>query len=242
MYLWTYWHSKKEVPAYIRLCFETMNLNSGNFELKVLYEEDLPEYLPELRSDWKKIRKKDNSSLLHLQVGYLKAKFVLKYGGIWTDADTIFVGNLNKIDDLLKEKEFVARYGVYNLVTTGTIAGKKGCTILEEFTNKQDEILDSNDCVVGSRSNFEARILTPIVDKYKNVCHVFDKEMVPIPFHDRYKFFCTDEKSDNYMDDDTICFSLYHSAFPKDFIELSEKEVLSNDFLISKIFRRVLNI
>jgi hypothetical protein len=97
--LWSYWQTKpnSQMPEYIKLCFDTMKKHcSSNYEIIILDEKSVYQYLPNLRKDLEEL------SLAH-KTDYIRVALLYNYGGLWLDADTIVMNNLQEIIIKLNE-------------------------------------------------------------------------------------------------------------------------------------------
>lgn len=100
-YLFSYWEFKKGTynrPAYIDLCFDTMKINGKLFNVQILDDKTISNFLPDLRKDI-------NELPLALKADYIRVCLLYNYGGIWLDADTIMITDMQKVVDLLDQGE-----------------------------------------------------------------------------------------------------------------------------------------
>lgn len=96
--LWSYWQVKqgRTIPPYINVCFETFKKYcSNNYEIIILDEKTVYNYLPNLRKDLDEL-----PSLAH-KSDYIRVALLYYYGGLWLDADTIVMNDLHEIIDKL---------------------------------------------------------------------------------------------------------------------------------------------
>lgn len=100
IYMWVYWeliNNATKPPDYIKLCFDTMKKNSAKyFRLIILDEKKIFDYLPDLRRDI-------NDLPIALKTDYIRVALLYRYGGMWLDADTIMMNDLNIIVTKLKQ-------------------------------------------------------------------------------------------------------------------------------------------
>ena len=102
--IWLYWENKKntEKPEYLNICYKTIIKNcSKNFNVNLLNEKTVYDFLPNLRAD---IFKKLN---IPQRADYIRLKLLNKYGGIWLDSDIIVLKDLSLITDKLNNYDFV---------------------------------------------------------------------------------------------------------------------------------------
>jgi len=264
-YLWVYWELKNgatKPPDYINLCLKTIKLNSHLFNYILLDNHTIYDYLPALRKDI-------NDLPLALKADYIRLKLLYTYGGLWMDADTIMMTDMNQVVKLLNDSvnnDFVGF----------------GCTG-EICTNGYG--LPSN-WVMGARQHsiLMGRCINSL-DSKLNEYFALDKATRPeIGYHDLgkliiwnnikylaettgYKYFHfgadvdgTRDKKGNWvspilifkdridlLDDSKLMFvMLANSIYCGDdpaynwFCTLSENDVLTGDYFVSGLFRKAL--
>lgn len=95
--IWTYWENLNgvtEYPTHIKLCLETFYKHLSNYQIIVLNQNSIKQYIPDVRSDMDKL-------LIAQKVDYYRIALLEKYGGIWVDADTIIMRNFDEIFEKL---------------------------------------------------------------------------------------------------------------------------------------------
>lgn len=96
-YMWVYWErvNGAEIPPYISLCMDIMRKNGSIFfNVVFLDEKTVFHYIPDLRKDI-------NDLPIALKTDYIRVKLLYMYGGLWVDADTILMSNLQDISEKL---------------------------------------------------------------------------------------------------------------------------------------------
>lgn len=136
--VWTYWENigSNKLPTYIELCFDTMHKHLGKYNLHILDNLTIKNYLPDLRTDF-------NNLLVAQKVDYYRIALLEKYGGIWIDADIIV---MTDFDDIFNKID------IYDMVGFG-------CTGIK-CTNGYSK--PSNWCI-GSRA--KGRLITSVLNK-----------------------------------------------------------------------------
>ena len=95
--IWTYWENLNgatEYPTHIKLCLETFYKHLSNYQIIVLDQNLIKQYLPNVRNDFDQL-------LIAQKVDYYRIALLEKYGGIWIDADTIIMRNFDEIFEKL---------------------------------------------------------------------------------------------------------------------------------------------
>lgn len=146
-YLWSYWEFKKgatQRPSYIELCFKTFYHHCNNlFNIQILNEKTIYDYLPELRRDINKL------GLAH-KTDYIRIMLLYKYGGLWVDADTIIMNDLHDIIDKINSGwQFIGFgctgnvcYNGYMYPSNGVMACPKNTKLMKLCLDELNQILD----------------------------------------------------------------------------------------------------
>lgn len=142
--IWSYWENKEGTikPPYIDLCYKTLEHHcSEKFDIIILNEKTVYDYLPNLRKDINKLQ-------LALKVDYIRVLLLCVYGGIWIDADTIIMNNLDDLDDKLKKWDFVGFgcskstcFNGYPYPSNGVMASKKNGILIKKCLMALDRLL-----------------------------------------------------------------------------------------------------
>jgi GR25 family glycosyltransferase involved in LPS biosynthesis len=148
--LWSYWQVKPNsvMPPYIKVCFDTFKKHcEENYEIIILNEKTVYKYLPNLRTDLDQL-----PSLAH-KTDYIRVALLYHYGGLWLDADTIVINDLQEIINKLKEGYDFIGFGCsyidcpdngYPLPSNGAMASQKHSILMKNSLIELDDILDRN--------------------------------------------------------------------------------------------------
>jgi hypothetical protein len=147
--LWTYWETPKGgsgPPAYIRLCLRTFENASELFDVRILNERTVLDFLPDLRTDI-------NSMILPLKADYIRVALLERHGGLWLDADTIVMTNgLWIVSRALESSDFVG-FGCSSGVcsngmmrpSNGAMGSRRGGEFITRYKRSLDAFLDSGE-------------------------------------------------------------------------------------------------
>lgn len=228
MKVWVYWHNWEEAPAYVRMCVENM----GKYckELMEVSDANLGEFLPNLR---------DGLTVLpHFQrAEYIRTQLLKRYGGLWLDADTWVIKDLEFIGELLKVNDFVCFREEHNLVDVSIMGSAPLGTIIQEYIFRQDLSLG----ITGLKEKLVlgARLLTHIINMLEGnikVYHLPMKIVYPVQYHEIGKFM---EEKDPIMDlGEIVCFKLYNRGFPDNWKSRTRAEVLKGDVMLSRLMKK----
>lgn len=143
--VWTYWENLNDkTPTHIKLCLDTFKKHLGSkYKLIILNENTIKNYLPNVRNDL-------DNLMIAQKVDYYRIALLYYYGGIWIDADTIIMSNLDDIFEKLKTYDFVGFgctdyicFNGKNQPSNGVLASKKNSILmklcLEKLNNKLND-------------------------------------------------------------------------------------------------------
>jgi hypothetical protein len=144
--VFTYWENKNgrtEPYAHIKLCFETMKKHYKKYNFVILNAETINDYLPNLRQDL-------NNLLIAQKVDYYRVALLYNHGGIWIDADTIALKNLDQIFEKLDNGYDYVGFGCtgikcfngYPYPSNGVMASRKNGKLMNCCIKKLNLMLD----------------------------------------------------------------------------------------------------
>jgi hypothetical protein len=254
-YLWVYWENigdNKTYPPYIDLCLQTIFKHcSTDFNLVLLDEKSILNYLPELEEKKKKY-KLDRLIIQH-RVDYYRVLLLNKYGGLYLDADTLVMKNPIEIINKLKDFDYVG-FGCTGIKCTNGY-GKPSNAIMASRQNGQ--------LISQVEKNLENRLLNRDKFDYFDLGKLVIWEELDKLVKDNYKYyhydnhydgtrdkegnwmtndyFFTDKKIDYLHPDDLIFVLLYNSEM-KDYKNKSKEELIKENTNFSKFIKKSLNI
>lgn len=260
-YIWLYWENinNKIRPKYLDLCYETILKNCSNsFNIILLNEKNIVEYLPNIRKDLS-----DKLVKIPMKVDYYRYNLLYKYGGIWIDFDTIIIKDLLPIYNLLRKYDYIGFGCYYN---------NKICLKKTGYPNPANWVLISRKKNIMFKKCIDE--CDRLLDKYsanffKKNYHIFGKNLLPMAIkfcHDnipdwKYLHFpskCIERNSSGIKltnellisnsEIDTNCKKHYYfvpiyntsPGFPSWFKNLSKVNIIKSNTLISKLFRYAL--
>ncbi len=262
-YLFTYWEIKKghiKRPDYINLCFKTMKKNGNLFNLVILNEKTVYDYLPNLRQDI-------NELPLALKVDYIRVMLLYYYGGFWLDADMILLKDMHEVINLLQNNEDYIGFGCtgykclngYGKPSNWAMGACKGSLMMKKCLQKLDKKLDEYfEQDKSNRKEFDYFELGKTI-----IWEVYDEIIKENPDYKYYQFSSdvdgTRDRNGLWIapksileskfdidEDKLIMVMLVNNYFcGKDkkynwFCGMTENEVLNGNSFASKMFRRAL--
>jgi hypothetical protein len=242
--IWTYWENKKRTskPAYLDLCLETVRMHSPSYEVVVLNERTVREYLPGLREDIFRTRE-----IAH-RADYIRAKIVYEYGGVWLDGDIILLNEID-VEEPLREYDYAGCGAAYGRPSIWFFAANRHSTILEQWIDGMDEVFDKkrhNFLSVICRYKFSWAelgydILWPLFEGY-DYYHFDFRRFAPIRWDKWEDFLKADIEPCELIDEESVAVMLYNKFMFEPLKGKSRRELLASDTLLSKLFRLSLDI
>lgn len=259
-YLWMYWEirNNKNIPPYIQLCLKIIKKNSHLFNLVILDNNTIFDYLPDLRKDI-------NDLPLPLKADYIRILLLYNYGGLWLDCDVIMMTDMKEVVNLLKMNTDYIGFGCTGYVCTNgygypsnwamgtrknSLLMKKCKQLLdiklnEYFSNTKKKDLDYHE--LGKLIIWEC--LDDLIQNHNYNYHHFPSYVDGT--RDKNGFWIALElimkENINLLDESKLMVvSLVNSAICSDdpiyswFCKLSENEILNGDYFVTKLFKRAI--
>lgn len=254
--IWMYWENKKgkSKPAYLKLCYKTIKKHNKNFNIQLLDEKTVYNFLPNLRKDL------DKYMNIPQKADYIRINLLYKYGGIWIDSDTIIIKNLSPFIKKLRKHEFIG-FGCtgaecensnsgYPRPSNWLLISKKNSLLMKTCLEEANNIIRNNPYIFRIKYHIIGRMLLwNVINKLKKTG--WDYLHMPSKCVERdskgYKYknnrLISKEMYDKKCKDKLYFIPIYNTApgFPEWFRSMSEKELLENDMLISRLFKLSLN-
>ena len=252
-YIWTYWENKgdrKEPYAHIKLCFETMKKYYSKYNFIILNPETIKQYLPNIRTDL-------NDLMIAQKVDYYRVALLYYYGGIWVDADTIAMRDLDEVFDKLDNGYDFVGFGCTGKIcfngypdpSNGVMASRKNGILMGTCLNKLNKMLDQNN---KKYKYFELgkNVLWECKDELKdyNYYHFpseydgsrdIDGKWIHTPNH-------LSETPTKLLNENKAFFiflanyEIMNDKNHKWFLELNENQILNGPWWISNLYRNAL--
>lgn len=138
--IWMYWENKRGCPKppILDLCLETIQKHAGSFQIKLLNENSVNDYIniPEILRTYHPIAYKSD---------YIRFALLHKYGGIWLDSDLILLRTPDEIiGNYLKEGKFIIFKGMRGNYYNGGLAAACDTPAFHEALSLADYALKKN--------------------------------------------------------------------------------------------------
>lgn len=244
--LWMYWENKEEVltPDAIRLSWKTIiNHNRNDFQIKILTEDDVLNYLPEINQNYNLFEQ-----IAH-KADYIRFLLLYKYGGVWIDSDTILFRSMKDVKEKINENKFVCNgYKKENgeiFTLIGFLACKPKNKICNTVINYLENFIETN-LVKGIQPKWDefGSFLSDIIDqKDRNEFYLY-----PVEYFSPYKVFQSENKFFEETQENIYNFitktnpmafgqSLAHSVRSDEFKALNENQLITSNFIYGDMFR-----
>jgi len=248
--IFLYWENKKgstKRPEYLDLCFDTIVKHCSNsFEIVLLNEKTIHDYLPNLREDL------DRKLSIPQKTDYFRFKLLHKYGGIWLDTDTIIMQDLMPLFKNLEKYDYVGGGCHTNDCSktghpypfNGVMMSRPNTKFMELCVNECDKLLDENDTLEDKYFLIGRELMWNKIEELRkngwdyyhvdSKCQERDSNYIKLRNHR----FISNEDIDTNCLGKMFFIPIYNTApgFPEWFKKMSKKDILNNNFLISKIF------
>lgn len=272
MNVFTFWQNldgTNTPPPYISLCIKSIEKYcSYPFKLHVVNYDNLREYLPGIREDLFKIEydwknesmfgKKAKSvsvesmekRVIAIISDYVRIALLEKYGGLWTDADHVFLRSPQEVFDHLQTKDFVASDRGWNgfTISNGFVGSVKNGKIITAWRQMLDKKLDDmrdRDCYVVNRYGIFGEVSVPkIIKQNIDICHIYtDGTVLPMECKKK-KFFSKNSSEFDFesevMSKNPIICGLWNAGLGEDVKSMTEQQLMESDKTVSVLFRRSL--
>lgn len=95
--IWTFWDSD-EIPPFVQKCINTWRVNNPDYEVNVLNNDNLTQYLDQ--EEVTQIKNWKHNTFPQRMSDLVRLALLAKYGGVWMDASIICNKSLNWIQGL----------------------------------------------------------------------------------------------------------------------------------------------
>jgi hypothetical protein len=252
-YVWTYWENKSgrtEPFAHIKLCFRTMSKHYSQYKFIILNDQTIKQYLPNVRTDLSQL-------LIAQKVDYYRIALLYWFGGIWVDADTIAMKNLDQVFEKLDNGYDFVGFGCtgkicfsgYPNPSNGVMGSRPKGKLMGCCLQKLNDILDTN-----NKSHKYFALGKEIIWSCLEISQPYDYYHFPSEYDGSRDNLGNWIHSPNHLaknktkllDESKVLFiflanyELMNEPENAWFLELDENQILNGDFWISDLFRRAL--
>ena len=241
--IWMYWENRNgsTKPPYLELCLETIKCHKGSFEVKLLNEKTVKNYidLPPIVNKFTEIAHKAD---------YIRFMLLHKYGGIWLDSDIILLRNIDAAIIMQLEKFDYVGYGrEKGKPSIGFMAARKNSRIIENHLRKVDSILKNkkirfffNKKVKLGWGEIGYDVFWSLSSKYNYYHHDY-KLFAPILWSDFKEFDDDNINLNNYLMHKPFAVMLYNKMMFDTYQDFSSNSIINGNSLLSKLFNTALS-
>lgn len=248
--IWMYWENKNgtKKPSYIELCHKTIMRNCNDFNIHLLDEKTIHNFLPNLRRDL------DNKLSIPQKADYYRYQLLYTYGGIWLDSDIIVFKSLEPLMEKLDKYDYIGSgCNDNNCNKTGYPKPSNWMMISKKNTKFMKMCIDESDRIINSSKDINyhklgRELLWKNINILKrsgwdyyhlsSICMERDSKNVKY----RNNRLISNEEVDNKCNNQYLV-PIYNTApgFPKWFKDMNEDDHLKNNILFSKLLKKALN-
>ena len=263
--IFTFWEPKKHIPGYLQLCIKTWKKYLPEYNITILDYEKIKELLGETL--FSKIICKEMPKVI--QSDAIRVAILKKYGGIWMDTDTIIFNGefLKKFHNyelgMIGFEEFKCQF-------IGFIYGRENCFILNEWLKQiidkvkiyKDILKFKNNSTFWKKSYEKVTkvvylgndIIDPILDKItrNKYFRLSSNKINALPERkyfknakmndsEKFRLFYFQKGNPEILFKNKKALILLHNGWtPKKYKNMTEKEFLNQDILLSKLLKKLL--
>jgi len=258
--VWMYWENPPGCsrPVWLDLCLETIRRRLGSWELQLLDERSVTDYLDLPRAVLK------GPVRLDTKADYIRYALLYRYGGLWLDCDFILLKEIDELAAPLERADFVIsadknERGELGVIHTSMMASVRGCGIPGEAMTTLNRALGcTSRAGLRNRLRYLAKRCLP---------HLYQKPFIAVgkgpglfshilpkyPFHawparrfgpnwSRHEVYYreTDDIGD-WLKDEPFGFNLYNSGGMGEALkDKTREQLLGGRSLLSHLFRLAL--
>ena len=206
--VWSYWETIEDIqPPIIQICLESIRNNCPNFTL--VTPDNINDFIidEDLNDNWRLL------PFVAQRADCVRVAIINKYGGLWVDADTIFLRPITLLNEFLDDtKEFQFLRWNDGRVLNGYFYSLAHSTITTEWLkciNEQLRLICSYNL---QWTSFGETILTPLVSSNSNKCNELDRNIfIPLNFDKNPNLLFEPLHYRNFIKHNTISFALNFS-------------------------------
>jgi len=219
------------MPQYIEYCLSTFK-RSG-VKVIILNPENVNDYIDiKFSQNWKKL------SQIAQKTDCLRIPIIYKYGGMWADADTIFIKNcehLFKSDDDFTGCQWT---GNKKMLNTYFIAPPES-KFIGNVLNKINNVLENNFKIYYEEDQgvYLGESIFEKARKQNKIKLIDVHTYVPVEFTLNKEIWYDNKDINDFIKSDSICIALNHSYFKQDFIQSNLESIYQRNDLLGSIFR-----
>jgi hypothetical protein len=157
--VFTYWTGVK--PFLIDFLLDLIKLHSDdgkNYKFILLTPENV--------KDWIDVPDKVFTLIPAHQADYIRVNVIMKYGGIWVDADTLVMGSMKEVFDIIENRGAFYLQENNNVIANGFFGSIKNHEVITKIKIEIDEFLKIDKNLKWT--SIGSCIFNPIVMKHQN--------------------------------------------------------------------------
>jgi Capsular polysaccharide synthesis protein len=233
--IWLYWEDQswaKRRPQYLDLCLETIRKHSSSLNLEIVNRERALELLPDLdESVWNALPS------VVFRADYVRTRLLRTYGGMWIDIDSIVMGPLTRMLDMLSEHEFVGWGEERARFTNGMFVSRPDSEFLCRWIENQDKAVADADDLSKLPYHALGRMATEPVAEVVPYHRLPRSMFAPVSWYEWRRFISKVDSPANILGADPLAIVLWNGRMNQYLWRLDADEVLKSDMLVSRLLR-----
>jgi hypothetical protein len=233
--IWQYWEGPK--TDFVRLCMKTVKKNKGDFEYILVNKDSIKDFLPNLRNEIYDLKR-----IAH-RADYIRFKLLEKYGGWWLDSDCVLYKDFNHIHQQLidSEKDFCSTgHFPIGKPSIWFMGSKPNGAIVKKHCLLMDNKINNRGAGNIKWSEIGCKLLWLITNE-ENYLHLNVDLICPVPYTEYKLLLRNDLELKDITNQNSFGFVFFNEMYRANNINIlamSEKELLSQNNLMSKILQK----
>lgn len=239
--IWMYWENRPGYvkPSYLELCAETISRNRGQYELRLLDERTVEDYitLPA------KVRRLEE--IAH-RADYIRFHLLARYGGVWLDADVVLLRDIgDAIEPYIGDMDFLGYGREPGKPSINFMASGPGCDLMVAQCKAIENVLAGKRAGLFSRkirllwTEIGHDTLWDLAGNYPYYHHSLER-IAPIFWKDWELFLDSSTPLSRVLDTKPFMVMLYNDFMGQRLRGKSREEVLNDGTLLSRVFHHAL--
>lgn len=241
--VFTYWETPKnqQIPAYIVHCLYSIQHKCyDDFKVHIITPELADKYLENtgLHENWKRL------GSIAQRADCIRIAVINKMGGIWIDADTIFIKSpISIFEHITDFIDFIYMRWNDGRIMNGYFAGKAESAFMKEWLKYVN--LGLSEITTLHWTSFGEQILTTLAYKEqfeKSILEIDRRIFLPINIDKIPNIFFEDVDYKYFLKDNTVAVGLNHSYFCDNqnwFVEQPSEKIVKGNMMINQLMRTI---
>jgi capsular polysaccharide synthesis protein len=232
--VWMYW---EDVPGttrapYLSLCLETVRRHAGRMDVRVLDQDSVFTWLPDLDADlWRRLPAPNYRS------DYARTRLVHRYGGLWLDIDLVAVGSLESLMRPLDRYDLAGYGRELGRFYSNLFAARAGSEFVRRWLEAQDDELRRTTDLASMRWAALAQDVVLPIARSVPYYNIPASDVAPVWWYEWRRFMSRLESPGRILGDGTVTVMLWNKVMGPELADASEQDLLAGRSLLSRLLR-----